>query len=242
MRFGQFKDCPAPHEPCFDFGRAALPRRLSIGAAQQRSPTKMVFKVTKHVKFRKGVTQVPCQRCAAFMPLQCGICEDTPIVPMTLDVPTLRRNKFRDPRFMRTRRVKFRTVATHEHCHDIGRATLLRRLSIGAAQQRSPTNKGFTGTKHVKFRKGVTLVPCERCAAFMPLQCGICERIPIVPMTLNMPTLKRNKFRDPRLMRTRRVNFRTAATQEPYRDFGRAALPSRLNENEIHSHNSCASD
>ena len=33
---------------------------------------------------------------------------------------------------------------------------------------------------------------CERCAAFMPLQCDIYEDIPIVPIPLDMPTLKRN--------------------------------------------------
>ena len=42
------------------------------------------------------------------MPLQCGICEGIRVVPMLLDVPTLRQNKFRDPRFMGTKRVKFR--------------------------------------------------------------------------------------------------------------------------------------
>ena len=31
------------------------------------------------------------------MPLKGDICEGIPIVPMLLEVPTLRRNKFRDP-------------------------------------------------------------------------------------------------------------------------------------------------
>ena len=48
------------------------------------------------------------------MPLQCDICEGIRIVPMLLDVPTLRRNKFRDPRFMGTRRVNFLMGALHE--------------------------------------------------------------------------------------------------------------------------------
>ena len=41
------------------------------------------------------------------MPLQCDICESIRIVPMLLDVPTLRRNKFRDPRFMGSSYVYF---------------------------------------------------------------------------------------------------------------------------------------
>ena len=41
----------------------------------------------------------------------------------------------------------------------------------------------------------------------MPLQCGICEGIRIVPMVLDMSTLKRNKFRDPRFMGTTRARF-----------------------------------
>ena len=39
------------------------------------------------------------------MPLQGGICEDIRIVPMLLDVATLRRDESRVPRFMGTRRV-----------------------------------------------------------------------------------------------------------------------------------------
>ena len=49
----------------------------------------------------------------------------------------------------------------------------------------------------------------------MPLQGDICEGIRIVPMLLDAPTLRRNKFRDPRFMATRRVNFRNEAAQEP---------------------------
>ena len=60
------------------------------------------------------VADEPCERCAAFMPLQCGICEGIRIVPILLDMSTLRRNKFRDPRFMVTKRVKFRKETTHE--------------------------------------------------------------------------------------------------------------------------------
>ena len=57
------------------------------------------------------------------MPLQRNICEGIRIVPMLLDVPTLRRNKFRDPRFMGTRRVNFQMRAVHESdgkaCHSV---------------------------------------------------------------------------------------------------------------------------
>ena len=42
------------------------------------------------------------------MPLQCDICESIQIVPMLLDMTTLRRNKFRDPRFMGAKRARFR--------------------------------------------------------------------------------------------------------------------------------------
>ena len=48
----------------------------------------------------------------------------------------------------------------------------------------------------------------------MPLQCDICECIRAVPMLLDMLTLRRNKFRDPRFMGTRRVNVQMWATQE----------------------------
>ncbi len=58
------------HEPCGEFGRAVLPRRFSIGAAQQRSPTKKGFIVTRSANFRKGATHEFSERCAAFMPLQ----------------------------------------------------------------------------------------------------------------------------------------------------------------------------
>ena len=60
--------------------------------------------VTKRVIiFRKGATQEPCERCAAFMPLQCDSRESIRSVSMLLDVPTLKRNKFRDPRIMSSR-------------------------------------------------------------------------------------------------------------------------------------------
>ena len=47
------------------------------------------------------------------MPLQGDIFEGIRVVPMLLDVLTLRRNKFRDPRFMGTRRVNCPKEATH---------------------------------------------------------------------------------------------------------------------------------
>ena len=56
-----------------------------------------------------------------YRPLQCDICEGIRIVPMLLDVPTLRRNKFHDPRFMGPRRVNFRVEALVEPCHANGR-------------------------------------------------------------------------------------------------------------------------
>ena len=96
------------HEPCHDIGRAALPCRFGIKAVQQHSPTRKRFMVTRRENFQMGAIHEPRQRCAAFMPLQCGICEGIRIVPMLLDVPTLKRCKFRDPRIMSTRRVKFR--------------------------------------------------------------------------------------------------------------------------------------
>ena len=48
----------------------------------------------------------------------------------------------------------------------------------------------------------------------MPLQCSICEGIQIVPMFLNVPTLRRNKFRDPRIMSSRRTVSRMGACYE----------------------------
>ena len=49
------------------------------------------------------------------MPLQRDMCEGGQIVPMLLDMPTLRRNKFLDPRFKGTGRVNFQSGALHEH-------------------------------------------------------------------------------------------------------------------------------
>ena len=46
------------------------------------------------------------------------------MVPMLLDVPTLRRNKFRDPRLMGTRRVNFQMEALHEAGHNIERTAI----------------------------------------------------------------------------------------------------------------------
>ena len=101
-------------EPCRDIAKAALSRRYGIKAVRQHSPTRRRFMGTKRViLFRKGVTHEPCERCAAFMPLQCGICEGIRSIPMLLDVPTLGRNKFRGPRFMVAKRVKFRKGAAH---------------------------------------------------------------------------------------------------------------------------------
>ena len=225
-------------EPRHDIGRAVLPRRFGIKAAQQRSPTGKRFMVTKRVIiFRKGAAHEPCERCAAFMPLQCGICEGIRIVPMLLDVLTLRRNKFRDPRIMGTKRVNFRKRVTQEPCGDFGRAVLPRRLDIKAVQQHSPTRKRFMVTKRViVFRKSATQEPSERCAAFMPLQCDNCEGIQIVPMLQCVPTLRRNKFRDPQFMGTKHVNFRKRVTQEPCGDFGRAALLRRLDMKAVRQH------
>ena len=76
------------------------------------------------------------------MPLQCDICEGIRIVPMLLDVPTLRRNKFRDPRFKATKRAQSRKRAAHNPRHDIGRAALRRRLDIEAVRQHGPTKEG----------------------------------------------------------------------------------------------------
>ena len=184
---------------------------------------------TKRVNFfRMKATHIPRERIAASMPLQCDLFEGIRIVPMLLDVPTLKRNKFRDPRFKVTRRVKFRKETSHEPCHDTGRAALPRRLDLKAAQQRSPTRKWFIVTRCVNFfRMKATHIPRERCAAFMPLQCDLFEGIRIVSMILDVPTLKRNKFRDPRFKVTRRVNLRKETSHEPCHDIGRAALPRR---------------
>ena len=64
------------------------------------------------------------------MPLQCDICEGIQIVPMLLDVLTLRRNEFRDPRFRAQESMSFRMVTLHRPCQDIGRMVLLCRLGI----------------------------------------------------------------------------------------------------------------
>ena len=42
-------------DPWHNFGRATLPRRLDMKAAQQRSPTKKDFMGTRRVNFRKQV-------------------------------------------------------------------------------------------------------------------------------------------------------------------------------------------
>ena len=80
-----------------------------------------------------------------------------------------------------------------------------------------------------QLRMQVLHEPSERCAAFMPLQCCIWKGIRIVPMLLDVPTLKRNKFRDPRIMVAKRANFRKGATQELRHDIGRAAAMCCLN-------------
>ena len=94
----------------------------------------------------KQTAHEPCERCAAFMPLQCCICEGIRIVPILLDVPTLKRNKFRDPRFLGTKCVYFRKGATHNPCRDLGRAALPRRLDLKAVRQHSPAAHGFKAT------------------------------------------------------------------------------------------------
>ena len=111
--------------------------------------------------------------------------------------------------------LKYLNSNTHEPCHDIGRAALPRCLSIGPAQQRSPTKKGFKSTRRVNSRMETTSKPGQSCAAFMPLQRDIYEGIPIVPMILDMPILKRNKFRDPRFMVTKHATSRKGSTPEP---------------------------
>ena len=107
------------------------------------------FMSSKPTKPRKGALHEPCERCSAFMPLQCCICEGIRVVPMLLDVPAQRRNKFRDPRFMGTRCAEFPIEATQEPCGDFGRAALPRRFGIKAVQQHSPTTKRFNVTKHL---------------------------------------------------------------------------------------------
>ena len=85
------------------------------------------------------------------MPLQCGIFEGFRSISMLLDVPMLKRNKFRDPRFRITKRVTSEKGPTHEPCRDIGRALLLCRLGMKAVRQHSPTRKRFMVTKPVIF-------------------------------------------------------------------------------------------
>ena len=155
------------------------------------------FMIRMCVKSRMEALRELRERCAAFMPLQGDICEGIQIVPMLLDVPTLRRNKFRDPRFIVTRCAKSPKEVTKELCLDFGRAALPRCFDIKAVRQHSPTRKAFMGTRRVIFRKETTDELRERCAAFMPLQCDICEGIRVASMLLDVLTLRRNKFRDP---------------------------------------------
>ena len=76
---------------------------------------------------------------------------------MLLDMLTLKRNKFRDPRITGTKREKFREWFTQEPFCDFGWATLPRRLDMEAVQQHSPTRKRFMGTRRVIiFRKEAT--------------------------------------------------------------------------------------
>ena len=42
----------------------------------------------------------------------------------------------------------------------------------------------------------------------MPLQGGMCEGVQIVPMLWDMPTLRRDESRDPRIMGTERARSR----------------------------------
>ena len=53
------------------------------------------------------------ERCAAFMPLKCNFRDGIRINPMLLDLSTLRRNKFRDPRIMGVRCIESRIEAVH---------------------------------------------------------------------------------------------------------------------------------
>ena len=48
----------------------------------------------------------------------------------------------------------------------------------------------------------------------MSLQGGMCEGIRIVPMLWDVATLRRNKFRDPRIMGAKRARFRKGAVHE----------------------------
>ena len=102
-------------EPCRDFGRAALLCRFDVKAVRQHSPTEKLFMALMRVQSLEIYPlHEPCDRRAAFMPLQCDICEGIRIVPMLLDMPALRRNKFRDPRFIFTKHAKFRKGAPHD--------------------------------------------------------------------------------------------------------------------------------
>ena len=75
------------------------------------------------------------------MPLQCGICEGIRIVPMLLDVLTLRRNKFRDPRIMGTKRVKSRKEATYNQ-HRTSQMTQFFKFGMCIALGHSMRRKG----------------------------------------------------------------------------------------------------
>ena len=208
--------------------RAVVLCRLDLKAVQQRSLTGNGFMGTQRVNFQTVTTHEPDQRCAAFMPPQGDMCEGGQIVPMVLEVPTLRRNKFRVPRFIGTQRARFRMEDAHEPFQQSGRAVVPRRLDVKAAQQRSLTGNGFMGTQRVNFQTVTTHEPDQRCAAFMPPQGDMCEGGQIVPMVLEVPTLRRNKFRVPRFIGTQRARFRMEDAHEPFQQSGRAVVPRRL--------------
>lgn len=73
-------------------------------------------------------------RIATFRSLQCDICEGVRIVPKFLDVPTLRRNKFRVPVHGHKAREISKEGFLHEPIRKNGREALLR----------SPFQNGFS--------------------------------------------------------------------------------------------------
>ena len=102
--------------------------------------------------------------------------------------------------FMGTRPANFRMGATHEQdcglSHSAAHRTCRRhRLTFTQFQVLACCGLGQTTVGNMEALP--TQEPCERCAAFMPLQCDISEGIRIVLTLLDVPTLRRNKFRDP---------------------------------------------
>ena len=56
----QTLEVTAFQEPRHDIGRAVMPRRLDVKAAQQRSPSRKRFMVTERVNFQMEATHEPC--------------------------------------------------------------------------------------------------------------------------------------------------------------------------------------